>query len=60
MRASSACWWGKPPSDQRRLAAGVACATMLDRDLPWEQIEAIAEDAYAEVAPARLVEARRG
>jgi hypothetical protein len=31
----------------------------LDRDLPWEQIEGIVEDAYAEVAPAKLVEAAR-
>jgi hypothetical protein len=31
----------------------------LDRDLPWEQIEGIVEDAYAEVAPAKLLEAAR-
>jgi hypothetical protein len=31
----------------------------LDRGLDWEEIEGIAEDAYAEVAPAKLVEAAR-
>jgi hypothetical protein len=31
----------------------------LDRGLDWETIAAIAEDAYAEVAPAKLVEAAR-
>lgn len=31
----------------------------LDRALEWETITAIAEDAYAEVAPAKLVEAAR-
>jgi hypothetical protein len=29
----------------------------LDRDLDWEELAGIAEDAYAEVAPAKLVEA---
>jgi hypothetical protein len=29
----------------------------LDRDHDWEEVAGIAEDAYAEVAPARLVEA---
>ncbi len=29
----------------------------LDRGLDWEEIAGIAEDAYAEVAPAKLVEA---
>ena len=29
----------------------------LDRGLHWEELEGIAEDAYAEVAPAKLVEA---
>ena len=32
----------------------------LDRDLAWEEIAGIVEDAYAEVAPASLVEAARG
>ncbi len=32
----------------------------LDRGLDAEEIAAIAEDAYAEVAPSRLVEAARG
>jgi hypothetical protein len=32
----------------------------LDRDLSWDEIAGIAEDAYAEVAPARLVDAARG
>jgi hypothetical protein len=32
----------------------------LDRDLSWDKIAGIAEDAYAEVAPARLVDAARG
>ena len=33
----------------------------LDRGLDWEELAGIAEDAYAEVAPARLVEqAQRG
>ncbi|HWN22560.1 MAG TPA: MmcQ/YjbR family DNA-binding protein [Gaiellaceae bacterium] len=32
----------------------------LDRGLAWEEIAGIAEDAYAEVAPASLVEAARG
>jgi hypothetical protein len=31
----------------------------LDRGLHWEEVTGIAEDAYAEVAPARLVEAAR-
>jgi hypothetical protein len=31
----------------------------LDRGLAWEEIAGIAEDAYAEVAPASLVEAAR-
>jgi len=31
----------------------------LDRRLDWNEIAGIAEDAYAEVAPARLVEAAR-
>jgi hypothetical protein len=31
----------------------------LDRGLRWDEVAGIAEDAYAEVAPARLVEAAR-
>jgi hypothetical protein len=31
----------------------------LDRGLDWDELTGIAEDAYAEVAPARLVEAAR-
>ena len=31
----------------------------LDRGLHWDEIAGIAEDAYAEVAPAKLVEAAR-
>ena len=31
----------------------------LDRDVDWEELSGIIEDAYAEVAPARLVEAAR-
>jgi hypothetical protein len=31
----------------------------LDRDLPWEQIAGIVEDAYGEIAPAKLLEATR-
>jgi len=31
----------------------------LDRGLPWEEIEGLTEDAYAEVAPPQLVEAAR-
>ena len=31
----------------------------LDRGLQWDELTGIAEDAYAEVAPARLVEAAR-
>ncbi|HYX88095.1 MAG TPA: MmcQ/YjbR family DNA-binding protein [Gaiellaceae bacterium] len=31
----------------------------LDRGLDWNELAAIAEDAYAEVAPAKLVEAAR-
>ena len=31
----------------------------LDRGLDWDELAAIAEDAYAEVAPAKLVEAAR-
>jgi hypothetical protein len=31
----------------------------LDRDVPWEQVEGIVEDAYAEVAPAKLLEIAR-
>jgi hypothetical protein len=29
----------------------------LDRGLDWDELEAIVEDAFAEIAPARLVEA---
>jgi hypothetical protein len=32
----------------------------LDRGLDWDEIAGIAEDAYAEVAPAKLVEAAAG
>jgi hypothetical protein len=32
----------------------------LDRDLAWEEIVGIVEDAYAEVAPANLVQAVAG
>jgi hypothetical protein len=32
----------------------------LDRALDWDEIAGIVEDAYAEVAPARLLEAARG
>jgi hypothetical protein len=32
----------------------------LDRGLHWDELTGIAEDAYAEVAPKRLVEAARG
>ena len=35
----------------------LARANRLDRDLDWDEVAAIAEDAYAEVAPAKLVEA---
>ena len=31
----------------------------LDRGIDWEELAGIAEDAYAEVAPARLVEAAK-
>jgi hypothetical protein len=31
----------------------------LDRDLDWNELTGIAEDAYAEVAPPKLVEAAR-
>ena len=31
----------------------------LDRELDWNELAGIAEDAYAEVAPAKLVEAAR-
>ena len=31
----------------------------LDRGLDWNELAGIAEDAYAEVAPAKLVEAAR-
>jgi hypothetical protein len=31
----------------------------LDRGLDWDELAGIAEDAYAEIAPARLVEAAR-
>jgi hypothetical protein len=31
----------------------------LDRALDWDELAGIAEDAYAEVAPAKLVEAAR-
>jgi hypothetical protein len=31
----------------------------LDRGLDWDEVAGIAEDAYAEVAPARLLEAAR-
>src|SRR5438094_1009206 len=32
----------------------------LDRGLNWDELAGIAEDAYAEVAPAKLVDAARG
>ena len=32
----------------------------LDRGLDWDELAGIAEDAYAEVAPAKLVEQARG
>jgi hypothetical protein len=32
----------------------------LDRGVDWNELAGIAEDAYAEVAPAKLVEAARG
>lgn len=32
----------------------------LDRELDWDELADIVEDAYAEVAPAKLVEAARG
>jgi hypothetical protein len=31
----------------------------LDRGLDWEELAGVAEDAYAEVAPAKLVGAAR-
>ena len=31
----------------------------LDRSLDWQELAAVVEDAYAEVAPAKLVEAAR-
>ena len=31
----------------------------LDRDVPWDQIEGLVEDAYVEVAPAKLLESAR-
>ena len=31
----------------------------LDRDIHWDELTGIAEDAYADVAPAKLVEAAR-
>jgi hypothetical protein len=31
----------------------------LDRHLDWDELAGIAEDAYAEVAPAKLLEAAR-
>ena len=31
----------------------------LDRGIHWDELEGIVEDAYAEVAPAKLVEAAR-
>ena len=31
----------------------------LDRGFDWDEVAGIAEDAYAEVAPARLVERAR-
>jgi hypothetical protein len=44
-----------PPYVGRRGWIGVR----LDRGLDWDEIAGIAEDAYAEVAPARLVQATR-
>ena len=32
----------------------------LDASIGWDELAGIAEDAFAEVAPARLVEAARG
>jgi hypothetical protein len=43
----------RPPYVGRRGWLGVR----LDRGLDWDELSGIAEDAYAEVAPAKLVEA---
>ena len=45
----------RPPYVGHRGGLGVR----LDRDLDWDELAGIVEDAYAEVAPAKLVEAAR-
>jgi hypothetical protein len=68
-----AIWCAAPPGMQQVLVEGDPehffvppyvghrgwLGVRLDRDLPWDQIEGIVEDAYAEVAPAKLLEAAR-
>jgi hypothetical protein len=68
-----AIWCAAPPAMQQALVEGDPerffvppyvghrgwLGVRLDRDLPWEQITGIVEDAYAEVAPAKLLEAAR-
>ena len=48
-------WFFRPPYVGGRGWLGVR----LDRGLDWDELAGIAEDAYAEVAPAKLVEAAR-
>ena len=44
--------WSEPGARER-------IGVRLDRGLDWDEIAGIAEDAYAEVAPPKLVEAAR-
>jgi hypothetical protein len=68
-----AIWCAAPPGMQQALVEGdPECffvppyvghrgwlGMRLDRDLLWEQVAGIVEDAYAEVAPAKLLAAAR-
>ena len=66
-------WCAAPPGAQQELTAASPekvfrppyvghrgwLGVRLDRGLDWDELAGIAEDAYAEVAPAKLVEAAR-
>jgi hypothetical protein len=68
-----AVWCAAPPGTQQVLVDGDPelffrppyvghrgwLGVRLDRGLDWDELAGIAEDAYAEVAPAKLVEAAR-
>ena len=47
----------RPPYVGHRGWVGLRLDGDLDRDIDWAQVSALVEDAYREVAPARLVRA---